>query len=1261
MKDDNKTKKQLIHELAELHSQNAALGKTITGNISYELAVEEARRYAESIVETVREPLLVLDADLKIISANRNFYKTFKVTPGETIGSFIYDLGNKQWDIPKLRELLEEVLPEKEAFDDFEVAHNFQDIGPKIMLLNARQIYRKDIGAKMILLAIEDITERRRLESLLIDTEEQYRRLFETASDGIILLEKREGKITQANPATEKLLGYTKKESVGNKLQDIGVVLDTSDFQTTMQNLNKSGIINYRNVKVETKSGQNIDTEIYLVDRAKLVQCNIRDVTEHKKTQEALRASEELFRNYLENAPDGVYMSDVKGNFLYGNRKCEEIIGYRREELIGKNFLELNILPERSLKKAAQLLKANMEGKPTGPDEVELISKEGRHIPVEISTSVVQSRGQGIVLAFVRDVTERKRAGKELRESNRRYREFFATSRDCVFITSMEGKWIDFNDAALDIFGYDSREELSQVPISSLYVNLEERSMLMALIEKQGYVKEHPVQLRRRDGAVIDALITSGFRQNTDGFEKEYYGTIRDITHHKQAEEALRESEEKYSWVLNNMADVIVVMDMNLRFTYVSPSIMRMRGYTAEEATAQTLEQVMTPESLQIVAKVFEEEMKLEASGTADPARSRIVEVEQYRKDGSIVLMENHLSFLRDETQKAVGIISLTRDITDRKRAEETLKESEKKYRLLADNVNDVIFVLDMNLKYTYVSPSVKILRGYEPEEVMKQAPSEILTPSSLDLAMKTLAEALELERTEHREINIFRTLQLEMIRKDGTTVWTEVKFSAIRDKNQQPVGILGLTRDITERRQAEETLLESEEQYRLVVENAKESIIISQDVKVVFANRAAIGMIGYSKEILTSKSFTDFIHPDDLNMVVDHHIRRIKGEEVPPVYPFRVIGQDGTVIWCELNAAVIQWKGKPATLLFLTNITERKRADEELKESESKYRLLADNVDDVIFVLDMNLNYTYASPSVKILMGYEPEELLKRRASETMTPSSWDLATKNLSEELEKYEQGEINKLQVLQLEMIRKDGSTVWTEVKISFIRDENRRPVGIIGVSRDITERMKAEEELQQTLESLRKAVGVTIQVMVSAVEMRDPYTAGHQIKVANLACAIAKEMGLPKDKIEGLRMAGSIHDIGKLSIPAEILSKPTKLTNIEFSLIKEHSLIGYEMLKDVESPWPLAQIVYQHHERMDGSGYPRNLKGDEILMEARIMAIADVVESMASHRPYRPALGIEVALEEIEKNKGILYDNAVADACLKLFREKGYQLT
>ena len=331
-----KRESSLLHELPELRSQNAELKKSITEITSAEVVVDEARRYAESILETVREPLLVLDADLKIISANRNFYSTFKVIPGETIGNFIYNLGNKQWDIPKLRELLEEVLPEKQAFDDFEVDHNFQDIGHKIMLLNACRIYRKDIGATMILLAIEDITERKRLEDLLMESEERFRRLFETANDGIVLLEKGEGKITHANPATEKMLGYTKKDSIGNKLQDIGVLLDVGDFQTTMQNLNKSGILNYRNVKVETKSGQHIDTEIYLVDRAKLVQCNIRDITERRRAEEALNKAKTLLDKTFASMEEAIVIVDSNTRRIIAcNHATEVIFGFGEKDLIG--------------------------------------------------------------------------------------------------------------------------------------------------------------------------------------------------------------------------------------------------------------------------------------------------------------------------------------------------------------------------------------------------------------------------------------------------------------------------------------------------------------------------------------------------------------------------------------------------------------------------------------------------------------------------------------------------------------------------------------------------------------------------------------------------------------------------------------------------------------------------------------------------------------------------------------------------------------
>jgi PAS domain S-box-containing protein len=338
------------------------------------------------------------------------------------------------------------------------------------------------------------------------------------------------------------------------------------------------------------------------------------------------------------------------------------------------------------------------------------------------------------------------------------------------------------------------------------------------------------------------------------------------------------------------------------------------------------------------------------------------------------------------------------------------------------------------------------------------------------------------------------------------------------------------------------------------------------------------------------------------------------------------------------------------------------KRAEEAFWEKEEKYRWVLNNMADLVAIMDMNLNFIYVSPAIMRMRGYTPEEAVAQSIEQVMTPESLNLCAQAFDEEmkLEASGKSDPDTVRILNIEQYRKDGSTVMMETYVSFMRDNDGAPVGIISVSRDITERTQAEEKLQHILVRLEKAIAATIQVMVSAVETRDPSTAGHQTRVAHLARAIAEEMGLPQDMIDGIHIAGSIHDIGKLSVPAEILAKPTTLTELQYSFIKEHPQIGYDILKNVESPWPLAQIVYQHHERMNGTGYPRNLKGDEILLEARIMAVADVVEAMASHRPYRPAFDIEEALEEIEKNRGTLYDGDVVDACLKLFREKDYQL-
>jgi putative nucleotidyltransferase with HDIG domain/PAS domain S-box-containing protein len=217
------------------------------------------------------------------------------------------------------------------------------------------------------------------------------------------------------------------------------------------------------------------------------------------------------------------------------------------------------------------------------------------------------------------------------------------------------------------------------------------------------------------------------------------------------------------------------------------------------------------------------------------------------------------------------------------------------------------------------------------------------------------------------------------------------------------------------------------------------------------------------------------------------------------------------------------------------------------------------------------------------------------------------------------------------------------------------------GVINYMRDITYRLQVEDEIEDTLKKLQKTLNGTVMALSSIIETRDPYTAGHQRRVVQLACAIAQELEFSQSRIDGLRVMGFLHDIGKMAIPAEILCKPGKLSEFEFNIIKTHPQIAYDILKEIEFPWPVAQVVLQHHERLDGSGYPAGLSGQDILMEAMVLSVADVTEAITSHRPYRPALGLDKALDEISQNDGILYDQQVVDACLTLFKEKSFDFT
>jgi PAS domain S-box-containing protein len=329
-----------------------------------------------------------------------------------------------------------------------------------------------------------------------------------------------------------------------------------------------------------------------------------------------------------------------------------------------------------------------------------------------------------------------------------------------------------------------------------------------------------------------------------------------------------------------------------------------------------------------------------------------------------------------------------------------------------------------------------------------------------------------------------------------------------------------------------------------------------------------------------------------------------------------------------------------------------RSMAEEALRESEQRYSVLFESCAEGIIVADVETKrFVFVNPAICRMLGYGRDELMRLGVADVHPPASLEYVI----DRFEAQSRGEIPL--VSDLPCLRKDGSVIYADVCAAAAVIGGRKCN--MGFFTDVTDRRKAEEERRLGIQRLEATLKGTIQAISNIVEMRDPYTAGHQRRVSELARAMVIEMGFEEERVEGVRLAGSIHDLGKIYVPAEILSKPGRLTKNEFQIIQEHCRAGYEILKEVEFSWPIAQIVLQHHERMDGSGYPAGLSGGDVLKEAAVIAVADVVEAMASHRPYRPGLGIEAALDEVTRHRGTMFDAEAVDACLKVFKEKGFK--
>jgi PAS domain S-box-containing protein len=672
-------------------------------------------------------------------------------------------------------------------------------------------------------------------------------------------------------------------------------------------------------------------------------------------------------------------------------------------------------------------------------------------------------------------------------------------------------------------------------------------------------------------------------------------------------------------------------------------------------------------------------------------------EIRIIRSDGGTRTLDTRGVVSESKNGGPSRLTGTVHDITDRKAMETALRDSEKAHRELFELSPDAIVAWNGNAIIEAANKAAATMLGYDDAEAM-------IGKSWLDFVLpQDVPARAEATRRAERSGGAFDA-EFNMQRKDGSRFFVEGRLRAALDSAGNPVRTIAIARDVTERKRAEEAIYLSEARFRTAFESVGNGMaLVDLYGRFLKINAAFCRIVGYSEDEMLARSFQDLTHPDDLAECADVAVRMRKGELSSYEMDKRYIRKDGGIVWVQLDVSTLH-DAAGAPLHYVTqvqDITDRVTALSRLLQLNRTLRTLsAGNSSLVRATTEQELLNEMCRVCVEV-GGYRLVSIgfVEHDEAKSGRPVAW---AGEHAEYLQKAnitwadtERGRgptgtavrTGQTQISQnietdpamapwraellgygfkssVALPLKSGSDVVGAMTLFAGEPDAFRPEEVdlleeladdlaygVHSRRDHAGRETAVSALDEALKS-------TVQAVANAVEMRDGYTAGHQRQVAELAVAIARELGLTEWQIEGLFLAGTIHDVGKLSVPAEFLSKPGKLTALEYEVIQTHVQSGYDIIKGVNFPWPIAQIILQHHERLDGSGYPNHLNGEAIPIEGRIMAVADVVDAMQARRPYRPALGLDAALAEIEAGRGRLYDPTVVDACVTLFRQKGF---
>jgi PAS domain S-box-containing protein len=929
---------------------------------------------------------------------------------------------------------------------------------------------------------------------------------------------------------------------------------------------------------------------------------------------------EDFFTSMLNSVTESAFLITPKGIVLAANETVAKRLGLDSGgDLVGRNMYDL-LPPEVAESRRSKVQEVIMTGEPVQFEDV----RSGRWIHNSIYPVYDSTGGISRLSVFAIDITRQKAQEERLSLLG----EMVDRAPASITIHDTGGNFIYVNRETLRLHGYTEEEFMSlnlkdlDVPESAEL--LEERFRMIAEKGEVSFESAH----FHKDGTVIPVLVMA---KSLDWKGTSAVMSIAtDIRESKKSEQALRESEERFR-LLSEVTMEGIVIHKNAIAVDVNSAIVGTLGYSKEEIIGKNLMELAIFEEDR--ARVKENIVK----EYARPYVSRVV-----KKNGDVFWAE--IEARNIELDGEVIRVAAVRDIEDRKKAEDDLRNSEAKFRSYVENAPYGVFITDASGRYHDVNPAAEKITGYSRKELPEIGIPDLIPEDSREAGMDHFARLLETGNS---------TGEVPFMRKGGERrIWS---VSAVKIGDES---FLGFVEDVTDRKMAEDRLRENEELIMAVMDNLPLGVAVnSLDPAVEFSymNDRFWKTYKTSREELSDPdAFWSAVYKDpEFREKIRERVLKDCGSGDPGKMQWDdvPITREGETFFVSARNTPVP--GSSLMVSAVWDVTEYKKTEDQLRMVSERLKAIYDHSPLLISEFDREGRYLLVNRAVSELFGLPPRELEGRTFSELLPGKDSEIFMRRTRRVWD--------TLEPLAVEDTVDIGGVTKHYLTMLFPLYDRDGDINSIGsIAHDITDRKEAEDSLREALGRLRKVTGSVIQVIVMAVETRDPYTAGHQRRVGDLARAIATEMGLSPHDVEGIRIAGVIHDLGKISVPSEILSKPRKLNDTEFAIVKEHPQKGYEILKDVDFDWPVAEMVLQHHERLDGSGYPRGLKDGEILLQARILAVADVVEAMASHRPYRPTLGLEAALEEIASNRGKLYDPEAVDACLNLFRVKGYDL-